>query len=159
MAHRKGKDQPPAYMSEDYHKSTDSGRERYATAPNHSTRASRLSQATETGTYTSQYLELTFSIMVRSGSTFEPIVIAIDEDYDTLLDDFDYIFRQIFSSSRSLGLKKMKVVWENGWKKAWNSIGSHEVDRKWHSTVEASNITAMLRLLKSQSGMSYIEID
>ncbi|CAD6594140.1 MAG: hypothetical protein ASARMPREDX12_008302 [Alectoria sarmentosa] len=159
MAHHERKDQPPAYMSEDYHESTHSGRERHATAPNHSTRASRLSQATATGTYTSQYLELTFSIMVRYGSTFEPVVIAIDEDYDTLLDDFNYIFRQIFHSSRSLGLKKMKVVWENGWKERWNSIGSRELDRKWDSTVETSNITAMLRLLKSQSGMSYIKID
>ena len=42
------------------------------------------------------------------GGTFEPVVIAIDEDYDTLLDDFDYIFRQIIPSSRSLGLKEMK---------------------------------------------------
>lgn len=97
--------------------------------------------------------------MVRCRGTFEPVVVAIGEDYDTLLDDFDYIFRQILPSPRPLGLKKMKVVWENGWMKSWMSIDSSYVDRKWHSAVNTGNITAMLRLLKSQNGMSYIEID
>ncbi len=97
--------------------------------------------------------------MVRCRGTFEPVVIAIGEDYDTLLDDFDYIFRQIVPSSKSLGLKKMTVVWENGWKENWNSVGSDYVDREWHSAVTTGNITAMLRLLKSQSGMNYIKID
>ena len=96
--------------------------------------------------------------MVRCHGTFEPIVVAIDEDYDILLADFDGIFSYIFSREKSLRLNKMKVVWEKGWKESWNSYGSNYVDRQWHSTVKPGNLTAMLRLLKSQSDRSYIEI-
>lgn len=99
--------------------------------------------------------------MVRCRGKFEPIVIGIDEDYDTLLAEFDYIFSQMFGSSRSLELNRMTVVWEKGWKESCYSIGSREIDREWHSTVRTGSITAMLRLLKAESGgggMSYIDI-
>ena len=84
--------------------------------------------------------------------------MAVDEEYDALLDDFDYIFRQIIPSEKSLRLEKMKVVWEDGWKERWSSYDSSYVDRQWHSVVQPRNLVAMLRLMKGQSDRSYLEI-
>ena len=85
-----GKDQLPAYTSHSYQASTSGDSAGPSTTPtlmlNHSTRAAELSRATSEGIYTtSQYLELTFFVMVRCrGSTCYPVVLAIDEDYETL---------------------------------------------------------------------------
>ena len=98
--------------------------------------------------------------MVRCRGTFEPIVVAIDEDYDTLLADFSLIFGRLLSpTGQSLRLEKMKVVWEEGWKKSWQSYDSEYGCRKWHSEVRAGNLVAMLRLMKKQGDRSYVEVD
>ncbi len=94
--------------------------------------------------------------MVHCRSTFEPVLVAIDEDYDELLRDLDSVFGQIVGNGKSLGLSKMKVVWERGWKKNWWSEDRSE--KEFQSTVTTGNMTAILRLLKAQSDMSYIEI-
>ena len=157
MAHHHDKEKPPAYTKDDHKAPTRGGHVQRPTAPNHSTRASLLSG--NINNMTPQYLDLTFSILVRCRETFAPIVVAIDDDYDTLLNDFDYIFCQILRRmDRPLKLHSMRVVWENGWKESWSSVGSDKFNREWHSTVKADNLLAMLRLLKSKNDMSYIEV-
>ena len=127
MAHRSSRDQPPAYMSQDHDDSTTGGsRARHsAGVPSHSTKASTHFQA---GAYGSQYtvlprnLELTFSVMVKCHGSFEAVVVAIDEDYDRLLDDLGGLFGRNARGKKSAALT-MKIVWENGWKdkagRAW----------------------------------------
>ena len=59
------------------------------------------------GDYTmSQYLELTFSVVVSCWVVFEPVVIAIDENYDDLFRDIQHVF----GSPRAT---TMMVHWEN----------------------------------------------
>ena len=53
----------------------------------------------------SQYFEVTFSIMVRCASTFEPVNLAIDEDYEKLSDDFNRMFAET-STKESVGTSK-----------------------------------------------------
>ena len=50
-----------------------------------------------------EYLELTFSVMVRFDGKCKIVVLAIEEDYDTLLRDL----RRIFNATR---IWKMEVV-------------------------------------------------
>ena len=98
MAASTRKYQSPAYTSHSYQASTSGDSAGPSTTPTHmsnrSTRASELSKAISEGIYTtSQYLELTFSVMVRcGGSTCYPVILAIDEGYETLLNDFDQMF-------------------------------------------------------------------
>lgn len=152
MAANTGKDQPPAYTSQAEASATPTLK------PNHSTRASELLRATSESSYTtSQYLELTFSIMVHCGTTSEPVVLAIDEDYEKLFDDFHRIFgkpRVTESASkpkRSTDGREtqMKVVWGRAEKE-------FVIDPGWGSVMKTGNITAMLRLLKSRNGKDYI---
>lgn len=96
--------------------------------------------------------------MVRCRGTFEPIIVAIDEDYDTLFHDLDRIFGQLFSIEKSLRLSEMRVMWEEGWKKSWSSYDSDYADRKWHSDVKAGNLMATLRLMKEQGDRSYVDV-
>lgn len=104
----------------------------------------------------SQFLELTFSVMVcyKKGEygavgTRKPIVLAIDEDYDTLLRDLQGIFPKS-------GLTSMKASWED-------CRGGADAPRPLaylhDSQVDEENITAMLRLLKPMNGMGYICVD
>ena len=147
MAANKGKDQPPAHTSQHNQTSmTGDSARRSATPirkPNHSTRASELLRATTEGTYTtSQYLELTFSVRVKYHNISEPVVLAIDEDYETLLDDFQTI---LFGSAK-MNLPRMRAIW-----------GTQGVC-DWEPVMTTGNMTAILRLLKSRNGKDYIEV-
>lgn len=161
MAANTGKDQPPAYTSQ---ASTAGNNPEASTTPtlkpNHSTRASELLRASFEGSCTtSQYLELTFSVMVHCGTTSEPVVLAIDEDYETLFDDFQRIFVEPPVTENANKQKKptgrrmtqMKVAWGRAEKE-------FVIDPGWGSTMKTGNITAMLRLLKSRNGKDYIRI-
>ena len=165
MATNIGKDQPPAYTSYSYQASTSNDSAGPLTTPtlmpNHSTRASELSRAPSEAIYTtSQYLELTFSIMVRSrGSTCHPVVLAIDEDYETLRNDFFQMLVEPTSPFVPNPLVKkcmtqMEVVWgKAGAQDYW--VEQHI----WGFTLKSSNITAMLQLKKSRNGSDNIAVD
>ena len=100
----------------------------------------------------SQYLDLTFSVMVLCTAEvnhlytmiWKPVVLAIDEDYDTLLSDLGSIF---VADSK---LTRMKVCWEapRGQSSSW----PQEAD------MNKETIPAMLRLLKSLNGKNHIEV-
>ena len=110
----------------------------------------------------SQYLELTFSVMVQYRNSWGPVVIAIDEDYDTLLDDFHHMFVEpkmtetanMPKRPMNRAMPSMTVQWEKGYLDAWVLS-----NRQKSSVVHTGNIIALLRLLKSQSGMNFITID
>ncbi|CAD6582975.1 MAG: hypothetical protein ASARMPRED_001118 [Alectoria sarmentosa] len=151
MAASRSKDQPPAYTSQDDQASTtgDSAEPSKSTVlkPNHSTRASNLSHAISQREYTKfEYLELTFPVMIFCGF-FEPVVLAIDEDHDTLLSDLQRIF--------NVRTREMRVVWGDGW--GGGSMGRDLA--MMGSVVQPGNITAMLRLLKSKNGADYIHVN
>lgn len=103
---------------------------------------------------TLEYLEITFSVMVFYQGTLEPVVLAIGEDYDTLLQDFHHIFanqkikEKMKRENTRMGL--MEIVW---WKK-WGGGALPLYD----SLVTCGNTIAMLRHLKSKNGMDYISI-
>ncbi|KAF6241749.1 hypothetical protein HO173_000461 [Letharia columbiana] len=92
--------------------------------------------------------------MVLYQGSLEPVVLAIDEDYDTLLQDFHHIFvnpkikERMKRENTRMGL--MEIVW---WKK-WGGGALPPYD----SLVTCGNIIAMLRHLKSKNGMDYISI-
>ena len=151
------KDLPPAYSSQ-----ASGSAElpiRPTLKPNHSTRASELSRATSEGMYTmSEYLKLTFSVLIWCRDSWEPIVLAIDEDYDTLFDDFHTIFgepREIAAMSKKpvqRRLTRMRITWGKvGAQGSWP-------DHHPGSYVKADNLVAMLRLLKSRNGNDYIMV-
>ena len=97
MAASTSKDQPPAYTDQD---------NQTPIKPNISKRASQLFRGISQGDYTmSQYLELTFSVVVSCNQTFEPVVIAIDENYDDLFHDIQHTLDTPHT-------KMMKVHWE-----------------------------------------------
>ena len=156
MAANTGKDQPPACTSQDDNalKAADSAGP--STTPNfkpcHSKRALELLQATSDGlSIMSQYLELTFSIMVKFHYIFNPVVLTIDEDYDALFKDFYNIFvvpriKVLKKGTEGGRMTGMEVFW----KPPFETYG-------WRSTdMTADNITAMLRLLKSRNGKDHI---
>ncbi len=107
--------------------------------PSHSTRASRLSYDTSQGRYSMlEYMEMTFSILIMCNNMKEPLVVAIDEDFNTLLGDVQRMFciSLIYSTTRIKELKIGLGTWEFGGNPSLNS----------------GNIVAMLRLLKSRNG-------
>ena len=137
MAANRGKDRPPAY-TESHQASASSNRK-----SNHSTAASELRRDMDSGQLkSSEYLELTFSVMIRYHGTTQPIVLAIDEEYETLFDDFEDIF-----DNSVMRVQEMSVIWGKDW------ILQFEESR-----VTKSSITAMLRLLKSRNGKDYIVV-
>lgn len=153
MAANGGKDQPPAYTSQDHQASMTGNNARPSATPtrnpNHSTRASEHLRATTEGTYTtSQYLELTFSVRINYGYISEPVVLAIDEDYETLLHDFPTMF---LGPGRQRSIQ-MRAIWETADGKG---ALSHYY---WTAIMNTGNITAMLRLLKSRNGKDYIDV-
>ncbi len=89
----------------------------------------------------SQYLELTFSVVVSGNGSFEPVVIAIDENYDDLFHDIQHTLDRPHT--------KMEVHWEKNWGKWMKDDGQT-------SEVNNSNIGAILRLLKSRNGLGCI---
>lgn len=111
--------------------------------PSHSTRASRLSYDTSQGRYsTLEYMELTFSLMFMCNNMRGPMVVAVDEDFNTLLGDVQRKFcgSLIYSTTR---LKELKISW------AARDFGSS-------FALNSDNIVAMLRLLKSRNGQDMI---
>ena len=153
MAANNGKDQPPAYTSQDHQASMTGNNARPSATPtrnpNHSTRASELLRATTEGTYTtSQYLELTFSVRIDYHNISEPVVLAIDEDYEMLLHDFQTIF---IGPGRNR-LIQMRAIRETADGKG--ALSHYD----WKAIMNTGNITAMLRLLKSRNGKDYIEV-
>lgn len=149
MALNTNKDQPPAYTSLDDQSSiTGSSAERSTTSTNtarntlRSARASELSRLTSEGRFTTtQYLEFTFSVMVNHSRIAKPFVLAIDEDYKTLLKNFQdlYDYKKIDSISVVWGVGKPPCV-------------------KDRIPLTSENITAMLRLLKSRGGVDTIDV-
>ena len=128
---------------------------------NHSMRASELSTATSEGTFTTaQYLELTFSVMVRCcGSICHFVVLAIDEDYETLRNDFNQMSVEPTSPfvPKPLVKKCMTQI-----KVVWGTAGAQDYwveQHTWGSDMKSGNIIAMLRLMKSRNGMDCIAVD
>ena len=98
--------------------------------------------------------------MVRCrGGTCHPVVLAIDEDYEALLNDFNQMFVEPTSPFVPKPLVKkcmtqMKVVWgKAGAQDYW--VEQHT----WGFNMKSGNIIAMLRLLKSRNGLDYIAVD
>ena len=158
MAANTSKDQPPIY---DQASTTGSSAElptTIALKPYHSTRASTLSHATSQGTYTTvQYLELTFSIMVFCCGTREPVVLAIDEHYDSLLHDIQHIFVKAGTAENEKVIKNAKKM--THMTVSWGIGGT--TGKPYHDPsfeVNRNNITAMLRLLKSRNGVDFLEV-
>ena len=163
MAASTGKDQPPAYTSQASTARDSTAPSTTSTLkPHHSTRASELSWDTSAGSYTtSQYLELTFSVMVHCGDTFEPVVLSIDEDYEALLDDLHKIFVEPrMTASASMPKRRMKTYLSQ-MKVVWGKAAKSEfvMEPGWGSMIKTENIIAMLRLLKSRNGKDYIKFN
>ena len=86
--------------------------------------------------------------MVKYGSISEAVVLAIDEDYETLFDDIHTIL--LGSGRRSM--TRMRAFWGTpGGKADWWGY-------EWQAVMNTGNITAMLRLLKSRNGVDYIQV-
>ncbi len=143
MAASTSKDQPPAYTNHD---------DQAPIKPNYSKRASQLFHEMSQGNCTmSQYLELTFSVGVAWSYAYSPdimpVVVAIDENYADFLRDNQHM---LGSTTKRTA---MKVHWE---KKCWG--GWVKKDHETASEVNDSNITAILRLLKSRNGVGCIRL-
>ena len=158
MAAHTGKEQPPAYTSEDQQASATA--ESAAAIPYHSTRASKLFRDTsQQGLYTmSQYLERTLSVLVRSANTLTPVVLAMDEDYDGLLNDFVHMFP--IEKRPTHGYTKGPWAGPKGcMRAAWKEFGERaSTDLQSYSDLNKSNITVILRLLKSRNCVDYIQV-
>ena len=103
----------------------------------HTRRALQHMQDVSTRAITmTQYFDHTFSILVSSRATREPVVMSINEDYEALVHDLS----SMFGNARLIS-----VDWGKDLPYA-NSV--HELNTK--------NTTAMLRLLKSRSGKDWI---
>ena len=117
--------------------------------PHHSTRASSLSQLTDLRRYTpSEYLDLTFSVMVEYNGKFQPMIITMNEEREPLFQDIRHLLAKKDEEydPEKKDMPKMKVVWGHGRPK--NSPEEIEL--------ENSNIIAMLRLVRSRNGVDYI---
>lgn len=111
--------------------------------PSHSTRASRISYARSQGRYSMlEYLELTFSVMFLCNNMRAPLVVAIDENFNTLLADVQRMLggSLIYSTTR---IKELRISW-----------GGRDFGSSFLLT--SGNIEAMLRLLKSRNGQDMI---
>ena len=109
--------------------------------PGHSTRASLLSYHASQGKYSAlEYLALTCSLMFTCNSTIKPLVVAIDEDFDILLDD---IQRYFGISPGFMRLKELHVHW-----------GPRTFGVK--GLLQRENIVAMMRLIKSRNGQDMV---
>lgn len=142
-------DRPPSYMSQDSQTSTLIDRPDPPISallkPNHSTRASRLSYATSQGRYSIlEYYELTFALLFSHYGTKKVIVVAVDEDWDTLLKDIQRIFSTRLSNL-SNRIKELRVVLPG--------VGSFGANG---DILQDGNMTAMLRYLKSRNGADMV---
>lgn len=145
-------DRPPSYMSQNSQTSTLIDRADPPTStilkPDHSTRASRLSYATSQGRYSIlEYHALTFPLLFSHCGRKMLIVIAVDEDLDTLINDVQRVFntsdyqdvQRIFNTSdRSNRIRELRVT-------TFTFVGRVDL-------LQEGNITATLRFLKARSG-------
>ena len=75
----------------------------------------------------SQYLERTFSVMVHYHNNWGPVVLAIEEDYDTLLDDLHHMFVEPMMTETAnmpeteleIYMPPMTIQWEKGYIGTW----------------------------------------
>ena len=142
-------DRPPSYTSQDSQTSTLIDRPDPSISallkPNHSTRASRLSYATSQGRCsTLEYYELTFPLLFSHDGVKKAIVVAVDEEWDTLLKDVQRIFSTRLSNL-SNRIKELRVSCSGSLSFGGNGDVLHD-----------ENITAMLRFLKSRNGADMI---
>ena len=142
-------DPPPSYMSQNSQTSTLIDRPDPPISallkPNHSTRASRLFYATSRGRYSIlEYYELTFSLLFSHDGVKKAIVVAVDEELDTLLQDIRRIFSTRLSSLRNR-IMDLRVSFSGPLSFGGNGDVLHD-----------ENITAMLRFLKSRNGADMI---
>lgn len=89
-----------------------------------------------------EYLELTFSVMFLCNNMRAPLVVAIDENFNTLLADVQRMLggSLIYSTTR---IKELRISW-----------GGRDFGSSFLLT--SGNIEAMLRLLKSRNGQDMI---
>lgn len=92
---------------------------------------------------TSQYLDLTFAVLVEYNGIHKPMVLAIDEDPEPLFQDIRHLFDAKDDPKKN---KEMKVTWGHGSPK--HGPGESKLDSR--------NITALLRLVKSRNGVDLI---
>ena len=150
MAAHSVDDRPPSYMSQDNQTSTVIDRPDPPLSailkPDHSTRASRLSYATSQGRYSIlEYYELTFSLLFSHNGVKKVIVVAVDEELNTLLKDVQRIFSTRLSlSTLSNRIGELRV--------SLSGIHSFGKDDALHD----GNITAMLRFVKSRNGVDIV---
>ncbi len=149
MAAQRVDDRPPSYMSQNSQTSTLIDRPDPQTQgflkPNHSTRASGLFYATSQGQYSIlEYYELTFSLLFSHNGLKKVIVVAVDEETDTLLQDVQRIFSTRLGTLGSR-IRQLRVTFS----------GSLSFGGKGDSLYDG-NITAMLRFLKSRNGADMI---
>lgn len=136
MAANSMSDHPPPYGSQDSQTSTHiDGSDPPISAilkPDHSTRASRLSYETSQGRYSIlEYHELTFPLLVSYKYVTKAIVVAVDEELDTLLKDVQRIFSTFSRRVRELSVKMPgNLTYTND------------------GLIHDGNITAMLRWVK-----------
>lgn len=149
MADHTMDDRPPSYMSQDSQTSTLIDRPDPPISallkPNHSTRASRLSYATSQGRYSIlEYYELTFALLFMHNGIKKVIVVAVDEELDTLLKDIQRIFTTRLSTLgnriRELRVSIPGIL----------SFGANG------DILQDENMTAMLRYMKSRNGADMV---
>lgn len=149
MATNEPEDLPPSYMSQNSQTSTLTDRPNPALSailkPNHSTRASSLSYATSQGRCSIlEYHALTFAVMFSHHSIKKVMVIAVDEELDTLVKDV----QRMYGSSYFVLISQLRVdlAYGSGNNK---SVGSGE-------RLSEENMTAYLRFIKSRNGVDMI---
>lgn len=139
-------DSPPSYMSQNGQNSTISdGIDPPLSAilkSNHSTHASRLYYAVSQGRHTlSEYYQMTFSIIFAHNNIRSAVVIALDEDLETLIGDIQRMFVHKLNPVR---VKQLRVYTSGG------------LDLGNSAVLDNENMTATLRLLKSRNGVDTI---
>lgn len=116
--------------------------------PHHSTRALSLARNGDGD----RFLDLTLSVMVEWNGHHMPMVLAIDEECETLFDDIQNVYAKTNDAKErkrkndDSKKKHMKVVWGQGFYK----------DVTEESVLDDSNMVATLRLLKSRNGADLI---
>lgn len=145
MASTEPDDLPPSYMSQNSQTSTITDRPNPALLkPNHSTRASGLSYATSQGRLSIlEYHELTFAAMFSHHGTKKVMVIAIDEELDTLIKDV----QRIYGSSYFGSISQLRADFAGGLNIKSGGNGER---------LSEENIIAYLRFIKSRNGADVI---
>ena len=113
--------------------------------PNHSTRASGLSYATTQGRLSIlEYHELTFAAMFSHHGTKKVMVIAIDEELESLIKDV----QRIYGSSFFAAISQLRVELAGGLVSIQNAVSGERLSDE--------NVKAYLRFLKARNGVDVI---